>query len=222
MKRTRRKELEDLSAYLDEESTIAPDVLQSMLRDDAELSTRHAQWAKISQAMRTMPETEVHPAFRTRTMAAIREIEPAPKTLPWRWPALGGAVLAACALAVVYLSNSSAPSLSNEPAPDMADASAVETVLTARLDASTNYISELELEYGVDVWEVDDSALEKDPTMDLVPSESVSELSELLALFESAVTDDQEVGAIVDSVDAPTALELRSLMLAYADEELYL
>ena len=215
----RRKDLENLSAYLDDDSSIDPEEVESILRENAELSSRHEQWSAISEAMRDMPQPEVEAAFHTRTMAAIREIEPAPKAFPWQWPVGVGALIAAGIAAVVFFSSQSTTPITDTSEEAFADAEEVEYVLAERLDASEDYTSELAMEYGVDTWEDEIVYIDEEPEP---VEDEVAELGSLLASFESAVTDDLDIDHVVSSVDTRTEEELKLMMLAYADEELYL
>lgn len=89
-----RKTLEELSAYLDGEAANPAEVER---RIDAEPET--ARMAKeltvLSDALGRLPVPDVHPAFRTRVMAHVRETEreAAPSRFSWRWRAFAAMVV---------------------------------------------------------------------------------------------------------------------------------
>ncbi|MBI1317863.1 MAG: hypothetical protein GC168_02805 [Candidatus Hydrogenedens sp.] len=91
---------EELSALLDGEAA-QPDAVQRAVSEDADLRARLDEYQRLGDAMRALPKPDVHPAFATRVMASIQEIEAAPapvRSLRWWWAAAGLGAAAMLAL----------------------------------------------------------------------------------------------------------------------------
>lgn len=138
-----RKRLERISAFLDGESP-SPEADRVWLDADPEAARVHAEWGRVSHALRRLEAPEVQPAFATRVMARVREAEarPRPRLVWWRATAMGG-LLAAAAIALIVLPNMDQPGA--PPAPRAAptataqppvDLAAVTEALELRLAAA--------------------------------------------------------------------------------------
>ncbi len=88
-----KKAFVELSAHLDGEAVNPSDVKRRMAADPE--SARMAKdLSALSEALGKLPAPEVHPAFRTRVMAHVRETErEAAPRLSWRWRAFAAMVV---------------------------------------------------------------------------------------------------------------------------------
>ncbi|MDX9971703.1 MAG: hypothetical protein RBU21_01805 [FCB group bacterium] len=128
--------IDELSAYLDGEarhSTAVRDHLQRC----AECAQRHAELAKLSSHMRTLPAPDVSPAFATRVMAAVRETRPEPLGFRWlRWASVGMGVAAGLVLAAAWVMNrppAAPPAVAANSPAHAVDAERLMQVIEARI-----------------------------------------------------------------------------------------
>ena len=98
-----RKAFEELSAYLDGEAVNPSDVKRRMA-EDPESARVAKELSALSEALGKLPAPDVHPAFRTRVMAHVRETEreAAPSTLSWRWRAFAAMVVLGPVCAAIW------------------------------------------------------------------------------------------------------------------------
>lgn len=95
-----QKNLEELSAYLDGEAANAAEI-QRRLDADPEAARIAQEFAALSKQLGRLPAPNVHPAFRTRVMAHVRETRRIP-LLSWPWRAFAAMVVLAPVAAVTY------------------------------------------------------------------------------------------------------------------------
>ncbi|MBX7254714.1 MAG: hypothetical protein K1Y02_00035 [Candidatus Hydrogenedentes bacterium] len=112
---------EELSAYLDGESDDPASVGQ-VLRGDPEAAQRYAQFAALSEHLRSLPAPEVSPAFATRVLAHAREEAEAsgipwfsPRRVAWALAGLGFIVVMAVAVTLFARMGQSKDSLDGNP-----------------------------------------------------------------------------------------------------------
>jgi hypothetical protein len=94
------KTVEELSAYLDGESTKAGEI-KRRLDADPDATRLAEEFAALSKQLGRLPAPEVHPAFRTRVMAHVRETRRMP-LLSWPWRAFAAMVVIAPVAAAIY------------------------------------------------------------------------------------------------------------------------
>ncbi len=97
------KELEELSAYLDGEATRPRDV-ERRIDNDADAALIAKELSALSTELGRLPAPDIHPAFRTRVMAHVRETdrEPAPPLISWRWRSFAAMVVLAPFAAAIW------------------------------------------------------------------------------------------------------------------------
>lgn len=117
-----KKAIEELSAYLDGESS-NPAEVKRRLDADPDAARMASELSAISEALGRLPAPDVHPAFRTRVMATVRETPrvKGPGRLSWRWQAFAAMVVLAPFAAAIWTFGVSPPSMRPEspasPAP---------------------------------------------------------------------------------------------------------
>jgi hypothetical protein len=97
------RDIEELSAFLDGEAS-KPETVKRRLEDDADAERMAKDLSALSNQLRRLPAPDVHPAFRTRVMATVRET-PRATALPRvtaRWQAFAAMVVLAPFAAAIW------------------------------------------------------------------------------------------------------------------------
>ena len=97
------KKTEELSAFLDGEAS-KPDEVRRRLEDDPDTARMAKDLSALTKELRRLPTPDVHPAFRTRVMATVRETPRAsapPRVTAW-WRALAAMVVLAPFAAAIW------------------------------------------------------------------------------------------------------------------------
>jgi hypothetical protein len=93
--------LEELSAFLDGESS-DPETVAARLERDPESAQLAKELSALGDALGRLTPPDVHPAFRTRVLAHVRETRRKP-VLTWRWNAFAAMVVLAPFAAAMYV-----------------------------------------------------------------------------------------------------------------------
>lgn len=101
------QDFEALSAWYDGEGP----AMGSVPPDLPGAAERLAAYRAMTSALASMPQPDVHPAFRTRVIATLREeaAQPARPAFAWRWAGLAAGVLIVAAAAWPLLQKNEAP-----------------------------------------------------------------------------------------------------------------
>jgi len=207
MREPNRKELEALSAHLDDEHPDA-EALERALQRDEERAKRAMQYRKLGANLKALPAAEPSPAFRTRLMAQIRETEPARRP-SWSRRLIPGAIaVAAVAVLITLVSwpdRTAPPGNDTEWQLSSSDVSELESMLETRFEQASD--DELR-QYAV--------IAEANEAWDRVePPEA--ELFDKLAI---ELTHETDIEFLLTSLSDEEETELRSMLLDYAEEEL--
>ena len=98
-----RKALEELSAYLDGEA-VNPAEVKRRIEEDPDAARMAKDFSSLSTELGRLPAPDVHPGFRTRVMANVRETprESAPPLVSWPWRAFAAMVVLTPFAAVMW------------------------------------------------------------------------------------------------------------------------
>lgn len=147
--KTRDKAFEELSAYLDGEAD-SPGEVKDRIEGDPDAAKLAEDLAVLSREMGRLPAPDVHPAFRTRVMAHVRETPPesAQPRLSWPWRALAAMVVLAPVAALFY----AAFLMSPDPLQTNGDRALVQYLLNHDEDEILHRLSELYTDEFDDEW----------------------------------------------------------------------
>ncbi len=92
----KRKAIEELSAFLDGEA-INPEDIELRVKADPDAARLAKDLSALSAELGRLPAPDIHPAFRTRVMANVRETDRdlAPPQISWPWRSFAAMVVLA-------------------------------------------------------------------------------------------------------------------------------
>lgn len=201
---------EKLSAYIDGECRY-PERTADHLRVCAPCARRHRELLSLSTHVSSLPGAETGPEFLTRVVARASELRDGPR--PW-WAWAGPRLAAACGLAVVILigfflyqgAGPANPPVSSQMALGKPEPEPTVETGTEREDLEVAEVSDgpTGLEYGDEV-----------STDDMISGLSETEWFVVMA---SAWDDDDDLDAMLESMDKDEAETFEDLLREYARE----
>ena len=209
-----KERMDALSAFLDGEAE-RPETVRRALEADLALRERADAYRRMCAELRALPKPEVHPAFATRVMAAIRDEAPAPRrSLRWAWAA-GFAGAAAVAL-YTLLPRTAEPPV-EAPLVQLTSGAPANGVLLGD-DVVLNQM-ELRLESGEELVlfgeeESEESAMPEPDWLDTMYDEVYASLDD----YEAAQDEGENLLLMLDALETPEREVLESLLRSYLEK----
>jgi hypothetical protein len=207
---------EELSAYLDDESSDAKRISR-MLQSDERAAKRYSELTKLSACVKALPAPEVHPAFATRVLAQARETRQV-RAWPRAWKlAPGGALAFLVVCALGWNAFRDAPQTATEDP---------EVYAVLELRHTGHSLEPLESWFEEDLLSdsggmMDDDLQDSSEIVLSVSDDSIDTAVESivwLASAEPAGSDSQVVDVMLGAMDDTEIAVLRELLIEYAME----
>ena len=216
---------EKLSAYLDGESD-APGEVERLIQTDADAARLYDEISRVSTHVKSLRTPDVHPAFATRVMAHVREVESAGNARPvWRRHIgkILGAVAACVFIAIAVWPFGQGEGITIPPQNDPVVADVLrlrnqpDQVLAEKFGP---LLSEIE---NAGAWTgATDSegslALVADPAFSENYADVVGKVATLLGA-DTAYDEETDVFTEIDSLNESQSAVLRVLLTAYSEKE---
>lgn len=203
-----RRDYEALSAWYDGEGP----AMTTTPPGGPEAAERLAAYRAMTSALAAMPKPDVHPAFRTRVMAALREeaARPARPAFSWRWAGVAAGVLLVAAAVWPLMPGNESPAAPAAPVAENAAPSATESLYLRAVELPEAAFASVAPEPGVQ------------NVITALDEETTAEMAAMGAAVEAmgAVAQSREdVGELLNTLDTEQEEQLKRMLLASVAED---